>query len=110
VPGRLDRDRFRFDGKAGEQVTVRIERDGARGSTGNIARLSLRREHGGTLDQRKGELPLELTVTLPRTGSYVSEATEVAHGAAFRGYYRLNVNSSNSKTARKLEPLRSTEP
>jgi hypothetical protein len=110
VPGQLDRDGFRFDGKAGEQVTVRLERDGARGSTGEIAQLSLRHEDGGTLDQRKGALPLELTVTLPHTGSYVSEATEVTDDAAFRGHYRLTVKSSNSKAALKLEPLRSTEP
>jgi hypothetical protein len=108
--GHLDRDGFRFDGKAGEQVTVRIERDGARGNTGKIARLSVRQEHGGMLDQRKGALPLELTVTLPRTGRYVSDATEVADHAAFRGYYRLKVISSNSKMALELEPLRSTEP
>jgi hypothetical protein len=47
---------------------------------------------------------------LPRTGSYVSDATEVGDDAAFRSYYRLSVNSSTSKMALKLEPLRSTEP
>jgi hypothetical protein len=68
-PGRLDHDALLFDGQAGETITVMLERDGAGGSTGEIAELILGEERGPELDADTGALPLELTVTLPAAGS-----------------------------------------
>jgi hypothetical protein len=118
-PGSLGADHFRFEGQAGDTVELALERDGARGSTGELARLSLHQEGGSALGQREGAVPLEpgaapleLTATLPAAGAYLIEVADVAPGPggeAFRGHYRLRVTSS-SGTAVLLEPLRSVEP
>ena len=109
-PGRRDHDVFKFDGVAGDTITVRLGRDGARGSTGEIAKVSLGKVGGGTLDAREGALPLELTVTLPSTGKYALEAREVRDSAAgFRGHYRLAVTSTRGVHP-LLEPAQPTEP
>jgi hypothetical protein len=108
-PGR-DRDVFRFDGVAGDAITVRLERDGARGSSGKIAKLSLDAVGGGTLRAKEGAVPLEFKVSLPSTGNFALEATEVQDAAAsFRGYYRLSVTSARGAQP-LLKPAEATEP
>jgi hypothetical protein len=109
---RLGSDHFRFEGRAGDTIELALERDGARGSTGELARLSLGGERGDALGKREGALPLELKATLPATGHYRIEVAEVAGGSggeAFRGHYRLRVSSASGAPI-LLEPLRSVEP
>ena len=121
-PGQARRgsDQFRFEGQAGDTVELALERDGALGSTGELARLGLRREGGAVLGRREGAVPSEpgaaglaLTATLPAAGGYVIEVAEVASGPGggepFRGHYRLWV-SSTSGAPILLEPFRSVEP
>jgi len=116
--GRPDRDVFRFDGEAGETITVTLERDGVSGSAGDIAELILREERGRRLDAGTGALPLELTATLPAAGSYAVEALEVGTSAAgaagpFRGHFFLKVESDAGETRGEsllLEPTSRTEP
>jgi hypothetical protein len=108
--GQRDRDVFRFDGVAGDTITVRLERDGARGSSGKIAKLSLDAVRGGTLRATEGALPLEFKVSLPSTGNFALEATEVQEAAAgFRGYFRLSVTSARGAQP-LLKPAEATEP
>ena len=104
-------DHFQFAGRAGDTVELTLDRDGARGSTGEVARLSLA-GGGGVLGKRQGALPLELKATLPTAGRYRVEVAEVDGGSGgepFRGHYRLRVSSATSR-AILLEPLRSVEP
>ena len=111
-PSALGGDRFRFEGRAGDTIEVVLDRDGARGSDGKLARLSLRQARGAALGEREGAVPLSSTPRCRRRGSYVIEVAEVADGPggeAFRGYYQLGVDSaSNAKIL--LEPLDSVEP
>jgi hypothetical protein len=68
--------------------------------------------------RRTGALPLELTVALPTAGGYAIEAREArasaaGAGGAFRGNYRLRVESDageNRGEALLLEPTGQTEP
>jgi len=113
--GRSDRDVFRFDGEAGETIIMTLDRDGASGSTGEIAELILREERGDRLDTIEGSLPLELTITLPEAGTYAVEASGVGKsgGDPFRGHYRLTVTSDageNRGDSLLLEPTSRTEP
>jgi hypothetical protein len=111
-PSALGGDRFRFEGKAGDTIEVVLDRDGARGSDGELARLRLRGERGAALGEREGAVPLKLKATLPAAGSYVIEVAEVADrpgGEAFRGYYPLGVDSASDAKI-LLEPLDSVEP
>ena len=110
--GGLGSDHFRFEGEAGDTIELTLERDGARGSAGELARLSLREENGGSLEQLEDALPLELEATLPASGHYVVEVAEVApgpDGEAFRGHYRLRATTSADGVV-LLEPLDSVEP
>ena len=105
-------DHFRFEGRAGDTVELVLDRDGARGSMGKVAQLSLRGGGGGVLGKRRGAVPLQLKATLPAAGRYRVEVAEVDGGSGgepFRGHYRLRV-TSGSGTAILLEPLRSVEP
>jgi hypothetical protein len=113
--GRRDRDSFRFEGEAGETITVRLDRDRASGSTGEIAELTVREDRGSTLDERSGALPLELTITLPEAGTYEVEALEVERSAGepFQGHFFLSVESDageNRGESLLLEPTGHTEP
>ena len=104
-------DHFRFAGRAGDAVELVLDRDGARGSVGEIARLSLRGK-AGVLGKRQGAVPLRLKATLPAAGHYEIEVAEAESGVGrepFRGHYHLRV-TSGSGTAILLEPLRSVEP
>jgi hypothetical protein len=102
-------DHYRFEGQAGDTVELTLERDGGRGSAGELARLSLREENGGGLDRLEGAVPLELEVTLPASGHYVIEVADGSGGEAFRGHYHLRVTSTSDEAV-LLEPLDSVEP
>jgi hypothetical protein len=104
--GQQYRGAYRFAGKANEVVTVTLDRDGARGSEGEIAQLTLRHDQGARLQTREGALPITFTVTLPNNGNY--EVT-VAYPSAdtpkpFRGYYQLDVMAPNGEPV-SLEPI-----
>jgi hypothetical protein len=61
---------YRFAGKANEMVTVTLDRDGARGSEGEIAQLTLRHDQGASLQTRVGAVPITFSATLPKNGNY----------------------------------------
>ncbi len=112
--GQHDHDTFRFAGRAGESVTVNLERDGVKGSSGNTAQVILRNEQGDILEQDEGKLPVELQVLLPASGNYEVEAiqstgTEAEPGTPFRGYYHLFVTDESGQNL-ALQPLPSTKP
>ena len=95
---------------AGDTVTVRLEREGARGSSGKIAKLSLDAVGGGTLGTKEGAVPLEFKVSLPSTGHFALAATEAAgRGGLVPGHYRLSVTSARGAQP-LLKPAESTEP
>jgi hypothetical protein len=105
-------DSFRFEGKAGDTIELVLDRDGAQGSAGKLARLSLRQVNGAALGQRQGAVPLKLAATLPAAGGYVVHVAEVTGGPGgepFRGYYQLRVDSASDAEI-LLEPLESVEP
>jgi hypothetical protein len=97
---------YRFAGKANEMVTVTLDRDGARGSEGEIAQLTLRHDQGASVQTRVGAVPITFSATLPKNGNY--EVT-VAYPSAdtpqpFRGYYQLDVTAPNGEPV-SLEPV-----
>lgn len=85
-----DRDTFKFAGKAGEGVEVRLDRDASSGSAGKIATLHVRAPSGAVLAQRTGTVPLSLKLTLPGPVE-VAVLRQPSDGEAFRGYYQLAV-------------------
>ncbi len=111
-PSPLGSDRFRFEGRVGDTIELVLDHDGARGSDGELARLSLRQVNGAALGQREGAVPLELTAKLPAAGRYVIEVAKVAGGPGrepFRGHYHLRFDSASNAEI-LLEPLDSVEP
>lgn len=105
VPGVADRDTFRFRGQEGDQVTIRLEGDPTAGHIGSHTRLRLNngRKLSEFLKVRTGELPLEITVTIPETGTYEVTAAKVAQSdvpdnlLSFRGGYILSVDSADNE-------------
>lgn len=95
----LDRDGFRFKGKAGEKITVTLAPSRSGGGSGETARLVLRDAGGRRLATDKGALPIKLTATLPAAGSYVVAAIKAEPGSAkpYRGHYLLTVRSNAGK-------------
>lgn len=117
-PGR-DRDGFRFDGEAGETITVTLGGSGARGGAGETARLVLREDGGQRLAEEAGALPLDLEVTLPAAGSYAVEVHEArgeaagGSGGPFRGHFLVTVRSDAGQARGEsllLGPTPQTEP
>jgi hypothetical protein len=113
-PGR-DHDGFRFDGQAGETITVTLGPSGGSGGSGGTARLVLRDGGGRRLAGESGPLPLELAATLPAAGGYVVEAREAEAGSGepFRGHFLVTVQSNAGKargTSLLLGPTRQSEP
>ena len=97
-PGQ-DRDGFRFTGRAGEKITVRLAPSRSGGGAGETARLVLRDAGGRRLATDAGALPLELTASLPAAGDYVVAAIKAEPGAGkpFRGHYLVTVRSHAGK-------------
>ncbi len=104
-----DSDTFRFAGKPGENVEVKLGRDGSGGSAGEVATLSVRAANGAVLGQRTGAVPLSLGVTLPGTVE-IAVSRQPGHGDPLRGYYELEViPPSGDIGERKLRPTANVE-
>ncbi|MFZ1428533.1 MAG: hypothetical protein WAS21_17375 [Geminicoccaceae bacterium] len=99
TPSGRDRDAFRFDGKAGEKITVLLEPSRSSGGSGKTARLALRDGSGRRLATDAGALPLKLVATLPAAGGYVVDAIEAEAdaGKPFRGHFLVTVRSNAGK-------------
>jgi hypothetical protein len=111
-PAKGDRDDFQFAGEPGETVEVTLDSDPSGGHRGSVARLMIVGAKGGpALGKTTGALPLKLTASLPRAGTYqlvVQELTGSKAGDSFRGAYVLKMTPS-SGPSKLLEPLRSVE-
>jgi len=97
---------YRFAGTAGETIKVTFTRDGARGSEGDFAELSLGRENGAILKKIVGAVPITLGATLPGAGNYRIEIASPSNSrlAPFKGYYQLDVTSTSGQPV-VLEPI-----
>jgi hypothetical protein len=100
--GQYGQGAYRFAGKAGETVTVKLDRDGARGSEGEIAQLTIGQEGGASLKSSVGAVPITFIAKLPKTGNYdVTVANPpAATGTSLRGY----VTATSGDTV-LLEPI-----
>ncbi len=113
MPGQTSQSAFLVNGTAGDAVTVTLDRDGSKGSTGEIAQLRVVATGGAMLAQQQGALPLALQATLPSSGTFEIDAVETPEAAAgsggpFHGYFTLEVSSSESPV--ELGPLPPTQP
>lgn len=105
LPDTQDRDTFRIRAEAGDEVTIRLDGDPTAGYIGSFARLRLTsgRRIGDFQRVEKGELPLEITVTIPETGTYEVSAAQVLQSdvpdnlLSFRGGYILSADSAEDK-------------
>jgi hypothetical protein len=104
-----DTDTYRFPGKAGEKVEVKLERDGSTGSLGEVATLRLRAPDGASLGEATGPVPLRLKATLPGEVE-VLVLRDGKTGSAFRGGYALEVKPlSGDLGGRTLRPTENVE-
>jgi hypothetical protein len=102
APGGVDRDTFRFRAEEGDQVMVRLEGDPSAGHIGSHARLRFTsgRGIGDFQESENGELPLEISVAIPETGTYEVTAVKLAQSdvpdnlLSFQGGYILSVDSA----------------
>ncbi|MGD9508901.1 MAG: hypothetical protein AB7O95_08405 [Geminicoccaceae bacterium] len=107
-PGQ-DLDTYSFEGKPGQKMEIRLDRDGSGGSAGEVATLRVRAAGGAVLGQRTGAVPLSLDVTVPGTIE-VAVSRRPGHGDPFRGYYELEViPQSGDIGERKLRPSADVE-
>ena len=105
VPGKQDRDTFGIKAEAGDQVTIRLDDDPSAGHLGSHARLRLisGRRIGHFQRDESGELPLEITTTIPETGVYELIVGKIAQSdvpdnlLSYRGGYILSVGSAENK-------------
>ena len=104
-----DLDTYSFAGKSGENVEVKLGRDGSGGSAGEVATLRVRAASGATLGQRTGAVPLSLDVTLPGAVE-IDVSRQPGHGDPLRGYYELEViPPSGDIGERRLRPAANVE-
>jgi hypothetical protein len=95
-PSLLDQDIFEFQGKAGDAVTVTMEKDASGTTSGNQATLILKQK--GTLSSLRvdgSDLPNQVSATLRRAGTYqviVAEEPKILRGQAFRGNYCVTLD------------------
>lgn len=105
LPDTEDRDTFRIRAEEGDQVTIRLDGDPTAGHIGSFARLRLTsgRRIGQFRRVEKGELPLEITVTIPEAGTYEVTVAKLAQSdvpdnlLSFKGGYILSVSSAGDK-------------
>jgi hypothetical protein len=85
-----DSDVFLFDGKGGDQVTLRLEANPQEGNNGGQASLGI---SGNSVNEStSGAPPLELETTLPGAGKYSITVGQPKNSAQrFRGSYILSV-------------------
>lgn len=104
-----DIDTFRFAGKAGEKVTVTLDRDGGAGSDGQIAKLRVSLPAGNVLGERTGSIPLVLDVILPGPVE-IAVQRQGGVGDPFRGSYALEVVAQSGDIGdRQLRPTANVE-
>lgn len=105
APGARDVDTFRVSAEEGDELTIRLEGDPSAGYIGTYARLRLisDRRIGHIEEVEAGELPLEINVTIPETGTYELTVAKVAQSdvpdnlLSFKGGYILSVDSADDK-------------
>ena len=95
---RPDRDTFSFEDTGGDEVTLTLEEDGSVGHIGEQANFKLRGPIGSaSLDEfRTGELPLEITATIPESGEYeiVVDQKNIPDDLSYRGGFIITLISS----------------
>ena len=108
-----DIDEYLFKGEVGETITIMLNRDTSTGSGGDQARLTLRDQIAGAQVQetRTGLLPLQITVELPKSGTYLVQVAQIGerNSSIFKGNFVLSVASS-SRSFPPLEPRQNVEP
>jgi hypothetical protein len=102
-----DSDVFLFDGKGGDQVTVRLEANPQAGNNGGEASLAI---SGNSVNESTtGTPPLELETTLPGAGEYSVTVEQPKNSALrFRGSYILSVIPANGSID-SIEPTNNVE-
>jgi hypothetical protein len=104
----FDQDVYKFSGKKGETITVRLDANPPEAGSGKRATLALVDNIRGTFLLRvdRSELPNEITVILPATGKYyiiVAEQLMIGRWKRYRGNYCLTLEASSS-TYQTLAP------
>ncbi|HSC33675.1 MAG TPA: hypothetical protein VLG45_00230, partial [Thermodesulfobacteriota bacterium] len=105
APGARDVDTFKVSAEEGEELTIRLEGDPSAGYIGTYARLRLisDRRIGHIEEVEAGELPIEITTTIPETGTYEVIVGKIAQSdvpdnlLSFKGGYILSVDSADDK-------------
>jgi hypothetical protein len=87
-----DRDTWRFQGTGGDTVTIILKPDFSAGSKGSEATLRLKRS-GEVLESVTGNLPNEITTTLPDSGLYKLVVDQDDIPSRFIGSYVLRMES-----------------
>jgi hypothetical protein len=107
---RIDSDEYLFEGEAGDEITVKLNRDRSSGSLRGDARLRLENRVGGVHIEETGLLPLKISLILPESGSYAIDVSQVEGRSqeAFRGNFILEVTSSTDNI-RPLQAQSSVE-
>ncbi len=107
----IDIDLYKFTGQAGEEVTLRLQADPRGSSTGERATLKLIDAIRGVFLLRinAGDLPNNITATLPADGKYhvfVEEQPRFFPGIRFQGDYCVTIESSGEAASTfSLTPL-----
>ena len=103
--GKRDIDGYVYEGAGGEEITIKLDRDPSSGSIGGNATLIVKDEIAGAkvYEKRTGLVPLEIHVTLPKSGRYAIKVAQAGtrSQSSFRGYFILSVTS----TADIVRPL-----
>ena len=92
-----DKDTFSFSDTEGDEVTLKLEEDGSVGHIGQEATLRLRGPAGTSINEVKtGELPLEITATIPNSGDYeiIVDQKSIPDNTRYRGGYIITLDSS----------------
>jgi hypothetical protein len=109
-----DIDIFKFSGKKGETVTIRIEANPPEAGSGKRVTLILTDKIKGTvlLKLDRSELPNEITAKLPGTGEYlitVAEQVLTAKDKRYKGDYCLTLKAASPGTYQTLAPFLGVE-
>lgn len=95
-PSLLDQDIFEFQGRAGDAISITLEKDASGTSSGDRAALILKQKAKlAILKLDRSDLPNQVDPALPRTGTYqviVGEEPKILRGKQFRGNYCLSLD------------------
>lgn len=90
-PSLLDQDIFEFQGKAGDAITIRLEKDTSGTTSGDRASLILMQKGKlSVLKLDRSDLPNQLDLALPKMATYqvvVGEEPMILRGKRFKGNY-----------------------